>query len=345
MDSLTQIALGSAVSVAVMGRRTAVWKAALWGAIGGTLPDLDAFIDHGSPLLNMVRHRAETHSLFYLTLFAPLLAALVAWWHGERVLFKRWWLALWLVLVTHPLLDNMTVYGTQLLQPFTAHPYGLDSMFIIDPLYTVPLLIGVVVAMRGRGDARGLRWNAGGLMISTSYLAWSLTAQAHVREVALASMQEQGIGADKVLVTPAPFNTVLWRVVAVSPTHYFEGYHSLIDKDRTMRWTSHERGAALIDRYASHTPASHLANFSKGFYKMSTSAETGNVLITDLRMGVEPSYTFTFDLGSPSQVLLSDAPRHVGQRGNVGLALQWVWKRALTETREPLSIVLERGAL
>ena len=49
MDSLTQIALGSAVGVAVMGRRTAVWKAALWGAIGGTLPDLDTFIDHGDP--------------------------------------------------------------------------------------------------------------------------------------------------------------------------------------------------------------------------------------------------------------------------------------------------------
>ena len=62
MDSLSQIALGSAVGVAVMGRRTAVWKAALWGAIGGTLPDLDAFIDHGDAILNMTRHRAESHA-------------------------------------------------------------------------------------------------------------------------------------------------------------------------------------------------------------------------------------------------------------------------------------------
>ena len=72
MDSLTQIALGSAVGVAVMGRRTAVWKAALWGAIGGTLPDLDAFIDHGDPILNMTRHRAESHALFFLTLFCAV---------------------------------------------------------------------------------------------------------------------------------------------------------------------------------------------------------------------------------------------------------------------------------
>ena len=105
MDSLTQIALGSAVGVAVMGRRTAVWKAALWGAVGGTLPDLDAFIDHGDAILNMTRHRAESHALLFLTLFSPLLAWAVARLHGEMALFKRWTLALWLVLITHPLLD------------------------------------------------------------------------------------------------------------------------------------------------------------------------------------------------------------------------------------------------
>ena len=71
MDSVTQIALGAAVGVAVMGRRTAVWKSALWGAVAGTLPDLDAFIDHGDAILNMTRHRAESHALFYLTLAAP----------------------------------------------------------------------------------------------------------------------------------------------------------------------------------------------------------------------------------------------------------------------------------
>ena len=73
MDSLTQIALGSAVAVAVMGRRTSVRRSAAWGAVAGTLPDLDVLIDHGDALLDMVLHRAESHSLFYLTLLAPLL--------------------------------------------------------------------------------------------------------------------------------------------------------------------------------------------------------------------------------------------------------------------------------
>ncbi len=70
MDSLTQIALGASLGVAVMGRRTAVWKAAVWGGVAGLLPDLDVLVDHGDAVLNMVRHRAESHSLFYLTLLS-----------------------------------------------------------------------------------------------------------------------------------------------------------------------------------------------------------------------------------------------------------------------------------
>ena len=84
MDSVTQILLGASVSVAVMGRRTAVWKSALWGGVAGLLPDLDVLLDHGDPVLNMVRHRAETHALLLLTLFAIPLAWVVSGVHKQR---------------------------------------------------------------------------------------------------------------------------------------------------------------------------------------------------------------------------------------------------------------------
>jgi len=141
MDSLSQLALGAAVSVAVMGRRTAVWKAALWGAVAGTLPDLDVLIDQGDAIRNMVLHRAESHALFWLTLFSLPFAAVVARLHGEWGLLRRWWLALWLVLLTHPLLDAMTVYGTQLALPFSNYPFGVGSVFIIDLFYTLPTIL------------------------------------------------------------------------------------------------------------------------------------------------------------------------------------------------------------
>jgi inner membrane protein len=94
----------------------------------------------------MVLHRAETHALFYLLLAAGAAGWLIARLHGETALWRRWWLAMWLVLVTHPLLDAMTVYGTQLLLPFTDNAFGVGSVFIIDPAYTLPLLVGVVLS-------------------------------------------------------------------------------------------------------------------------------------------------------------------------------------------------------
>jgi len=154
MDSVSQFALGAAVGVAVMGSRTAPWKAALWGGVCGTLPDLDALIDYGDAVSNMTLHRAETHSLFWQTLASPpIAAAIAALDRGSapvRRSFPGWLLAVWLALVTHALLDGMTVYGTQLGLPFTDHPFGLGSIFIIDPLYTIPLLVGVFVAARAK---------------------------------------------------------------------------------------------------------------------------------------------------------------------------------------------------
>ena len=178
MDSLSQFALGAAVGVAVMGRRTAVWKAALCGGVLGTLPDLDALVGHGDPVLDMVRHRAETHALFWQTLAAlPLAAVLTLLVGGGRRApsapapssaaaaasarppagglpassrwgaFPHWLLTAWLVLVTHALLDAMTVYGTRLALPFSSQPYGLGSIFIIDPLYTLPLLFACLFAL------------------------------------------------------------------------------------------------------------------------------------------------------------------------------------------------------
>jgi inner membrane protein len=250
LDSLSQIALGSAVAVAAMGRRTSLGRAALWGAIAGTLPDLDVLIDHGDPILNMVLHRAETHSPFWLTLFSLPMALAVARLHGEMALWRRWWLALWLALVTHPLLDGMTVYGTQLALPFSDHPFGVGSVFIIDLLYTLPLIVGVVAVLRGRS----LGWNTAGLALSTAYLGWGFWAQAQVTDVARAALAAQGIAAERLLVTPTPFNTVLWRVVAMEPARegrpasYHEGFRSLLDDGPGLRFDRFDQG--LVHRPA-----------------------------------------------------------------------------------------------
>jgi inner membrane protein len=334
VDSVSQIALGAAVGMATMGRRTALWKSALWGAVAGTLPDLDVLIDQGDPIRNMVLHRAETHALFWLTLFSLPLAAVVARLHGEWASWRRWWLALWLVLVTHPLLDAMTVYGTQLALPFSDHPYGVGSVFIIDPLYTLPLLVGVGWALAARGSRIGMRANACGLLLSTAYLAWGVMAQQHVSRVASASLMQQGIVAERVLVTPAPFNSLLWRVVVVAGDRYHEGFYSLLDQGAQMAFDSFERGNALAAELKGNEGVRRIRDFSKGFYKLSQ--DGARVLISDLRMGQEPTYIFTFAVAERHSAAVSLAlPVQVGARPEIQRILRWQWRRMWGEALPP----------
>ena len=334
MDSLSQIALGAAVGVVTMGRRTAVWKAALWGAVAGTLPDLDVLIDHGNPVHDMVLHRAETHAPFWLTLFSLPFAAVVASIHGERPIWRRWWLALWLALVTHPLLDAMTVYGTQLALPFSDHPYGVGSVFIIDPLYTLPLLVGVVWAMAAKGSAGGLRANVAGLVLSTAYLAWGVGAQQYVERIARTSLAAQGIAAERVLVVPTAFNSLLWRVVAVAGEHYHEGFYSLLDSDRSVAVDRFARGAGLAAELQGVDAMQRIGAFSKGFYKLAQDGD--RVLLSDLRMGQEPAYTFTFVVARrQSAPVPLEPPVQIGTRPDVARTLSWLWRRALGEPLPP----------
>jgi len=335
MDSVTQITLGAAVSVAVMGKRVPIWQSALWGAGAGTTPDLDVVLDFGDAILNMTRHRAETHAIFFLTLATPVFAGAAALLGKRPDLLKRWLVTFWLVFMTHIMVDYLTVYGTQLLQPFTDYPFGRGSIFIIDPLYTLPLLIGLFACLVSRSTKR-LTFNAIGLLVGSLYLAWGLGVQQHVESVARQSLPESVAPDSKILVTPSPLNSVLWRVVATTPTHYYEGWYSLFDQEPTVNWTEHDRGPQLIAEYSDHPGIARIQAFSHGFYRMKLL--DGDVYITDLRMGFEPAYFFDFNLGSvdaTGKLDVNQKSLQQGLRPNLETGLPWLWHRLTGQTTEP----------
>ena len=321
MDSLSQLVLGAACGVAVMGRRTAVWKAALWGGIAGTLPDLDAFIDFGDAVRDMTFHRAESHGLFYLTLLAPLLAWLASKIHGQAALFRRWCAALWLALFTHPLLDTFTIYGTQLLQPFSEYPYGIGSMFIIDPLYTLPLLFGLIAAL-SRKQFAGLRWNAAALAVSCAYLAWSVAAQAHVERIVRAQV---GKGA-QILATPTPLNTIAWRIVVMRDNAYSEGFYSFFDTDQKIGFDDFPTESALTKELEGNWAVQRMVWFTHGFYSLRQ--VNGQAILADLRMGQHPDYVFQFALArKDGGAWKTITPEQAGSRGDAAKLLPWLWAR------------------
>jgi inner membrane protein len=238
---------------------------------------------------------------------------------------------MWGALFTHPLLDWMTVYGTQLLQPFTDFPFAVGSLFIIDPGVTLPLLIGLIAAL-SLHQHRGLRWNTAGLGVACAYIAWSVLAQGLATQATRAELARQGITPSQLLVTPAPLNTVLWRVVATTDSHYWEGHVSLLDPQPQFGWRRYERGAELIAQHGALDGVRHIAAFSQGFYRLR--ADNGRLLLTDLRMGQEPGYVFTFDLG-PLDAPGQQAAVQVGGRPQVVEGLRWLWRRIWGEAVLP----------
>ncbi|WP_193172297.1 metal-dependent hydrolase [Nisaea nitritireducens] len=298
MDSLTQIVLGAAVSVAVAGRRIGPRKAALLGAGLGTLPDLDVLVRHGDAVSDFILHRGWSHSLLVHAALTPLIAeGAMRVFNGLREHRITAYLTVFLCLATHALLDAMTVYGTRLLWPLTDTPYGVGSIFIIDPLYTLPLAFATVWALLRRSwSAKVGRITAVALALSTCYLGWSLVAQQIADSKAREVLANTGLSAEKVLATPMPFNTLFWRTIAIDGGRYYNIYQPLFAGTDTARIHVHPRLAEAGPCLDTIPSGAAVAAFSKGYYR--TFRDEKGLRIADLRMGVTPSFVFDFRIAS-----------------------------------------------
>lgn len=295
MDSVTQLVLGAAVGEAVAGRRLGR-RAALLGAVCGTLPDLDVLIPLADPVARFTYHRSWSHSIFVLTLAAPLIAWLATRAsHVFRDSPRQTLLAAWLALITHPVLDCFTVYGTQILLPFSDHPVSGSTIFIIDPLYTVPLAIALLIALRQPDRQLARRSAVLGLAVTSAYLAASVGVKQVADRRAAAAIAAAGLDTTSVLSTPAPLNILLWRFVAMRDGGYCEGFFSVLDPPGTPEFACYESQTALASRVAGEWAFERLAWFTHGYYRL-RAAPDGRVILTDLRMGVEGFYIFSFAL-------------------------------------------------
>jgi inner membrane protein len=151
MDPLTQGVLGAALPQATAARGRFAASAGLLGFLGGMAADLDVLIRSSSdPLLFLEYHRQFTHSLVFIPAGGLLCALILHGVLGRRrgLKFRQSWLFCTLGYATHALLDACTTYGTMLFWPFSDARIAWNTISIIDPLFTVPLLVAVVLAAR-----------------------------------------------------------------------------------------------------------------------------------------------------------------------------------------------------
>ncbi len=330
LDSLTQAALGAGIAGALAPPRSRR-RAMLLGAMLGTLPDLDVLIDYGDDVANFTRHRGFSHSLFVLAPLSVLLWAMLQWrWEAVRGAPGRWLAVIVLALCTHPLLDCHTAYGTQLFWPVDMPPIKWATIFIIDPAYTLPLIAAGVYAAWRPTTAGAQRALLAGLGISSLYLAWTWYAQALVRNDALAALDAAGIEARQVFVTPAPLNSVLWRVVAMTDDGYLEAFDSLFLDEPEMCFRPYRSDVDSLAAASGVAAVSRLDWFAGGFVKSDVIDNT--LHIADLRMGHEPIYVFTHAVarrvdGRWQAIVPVRLPVSLGDR-----SLGEVWERIWSET-------------
>ncbi len=288
MDSLTQATLGAAIGEAVLGKKLGN-RALCWGLLFGTLPDLDVLI---SPLLDTAQrlqwHRGASHSLLIMLLASLLLAKpLSKFWSAEKISPTRAGLFVFITWSTHVLIDCFTVYGTSVFWPFLPDRIALDNMFIIDPLYTLPLLISLVwLAFYRTKQNQNKRTQLlyKGLAISTAYVLFTFGMKALASAAFEKDLANRNITPLRSMEAPTPFNTLLWRAVIDQGDSFWVGYHSIFDPSNDpIRWTIYPKNVAAITPYASAREIETLHWFSRGWWIARPHA-TG-VWLADLRFG------------------------------------------------------------
>ena len=301
MDSLTQIVLGAAVGEAVLGKKVGN-KAMLYGAIAGTIPDLDTFAGYFTDTLTAIEiHRGFTHSILFSVLFAPLFGMLISRWE-KGADWKEWsWLMFW-GLFTHPLLDSFTTWGTQLFWPFDIE-LAFKTIFVIDPFYTLPFLIFLILAMRRKKeDPKRARYNKLGLLVSSAYLLLALGMKTYTFTVFKNSLDQQGIFYSAIETKPSPFNIILWTANVETEEDYLIGSYSLFDTDRLVRFKAFPKNHDYLGQLKQEPEVQRLIDISNGWYVITE--KDGDLYFNDLRFGQQNPYkegspfTFSYRLKS-----------------------------------------------
>jgi inner membrane protein len=211
MDPLTQGALGASLSQS-FSKKSHIFVVGILGFLSGMAADLDIFIRSSTdPLLFLEFHRQFTHALIFIPiggLICAIVFHILIARHVE-LSFKQTYLFCTLGYATHGLLDTCTSYGTQLLWPFSNHRFSWDTVSIIDPILTVPLLALVIIAAVRKNPKFALA----GFLWLVCYQFIGLYQNHRASEIGLQLATQRGHTPIRLNAKPTLGNLVLWRVM------------------------------------------------------------------------------------------------------------------------------------
>lgn len=315
MDSITQAALGAVVGELVLGKKIG-WRASAWGLLFGTLPDLDIlFLPFFDDAARLHWHRGISHSFFMMALATLLFAKPLSLIHRKRgVMTKEAGWFVFLAWSTHVLIDIFTSYGTQLLEPFSDQRFAFSNLFIIDPLFTLPLLVWCVVifwrcvrvlsyklrmlALKFDANPDGwVRFLWGtlettvirssiakkALCVSCLYVAFSFIMKLWAGDSISRQVAADIPGAKVVAVAPTPLNTLLWRGLIETEEGYFVKFWSPFDRGESS-YDFFSKNHALVEPFEGEKMMEALKWSSRGHWVARRGPE-GKTVFIDMRFG------------------------------------------------------------
>lgn len=209
MDPLSQATIGAVAAQSAVTRQDLA-RIGLIGALAGMAPDLDVLIQSSTdPLLQLEYHRQFTHSLVFIPIGAIVCA--VAFWPFVRrhMSFKAVWFTALVGYATHGLLDACTTYGTLLLWPFSDARIAWNTISVVDPLFTLPLLGFAITAAVRKSQLIG--------RLGMAWVAFYLSIGVIQEERALAAGEalaaQRGHAPAIVSAKPSFGNLLLWKTV------------------------------------------------------------------------------------------------------------------------------------
>ena len=286
MDSLTQIVLGASVGEAVLGKKVGN-KAILWGAIAGTLPDLDVLLRYFTDEISSTQmHRGFSHSFVFAVLIAPLLGWIAKKIHSNLVdvSFKDWTKLFFWTTVTHPLLDAHTTWGTQFFWPFN-YRLAYQNIFVVDPLYTLPFfnVFNNSDDIKKKDNPKRSKFNIIGLSVSSTYLLLTLVFKWISFQEFKEGLQNQKIEYVEIDTKPSPLNSILWSSLIETDKGYRTAYYSLFDKKEITYSKEFLKNHHLLEPYLEQKVIKQLIDISAGWYRIEE--KNGKLLFWDLRFG------------------------------------------------------------
>ena len=296
MDSFTQIAVGIAVAEVCTGKKLRN-KTVFYGAILGTIPDLDVVIGlFLNPVDAVLIHRGISHSLFLFLFLSPILGWIIAKIERDKIkFFPATVMAFW-CLFTHVLLDLFTSWGTQILWPLE-HRFALKTIFVIDPLYTIPLLISLIMVWKTKNIILRNKYIIRGLWISSSYLLLSCFIKLYALNQFEKALANQRIQYSEIIVKPTAFNIILWNANVATTENYLLSDYSLFDT-QPISFTAYSKNKTLESQLIGNSDFEKLKKASEGWYIISQKNKI--LYFNDLRFGLlndnpkNPQFAFSY---------------------------------------------------